>query len=388
MPDPRQPTAPRRVVVIPRYVAAYRVPFFDALDARLTAHGISLVVAEGRPPPSMERRRDARRGRWSVALASRWWRVGRYEIGWRSLRALTLADNDVVVIEQALKNLDTYGLLLRRRSRRPRIAFWGHGRTYSLPHNGPREWLKQRLTRRGDWLLVYTESGARSAAEGGFPADRITILRNTIDTGDLRRAIDAASEDVRSEMRTALGLTPGRTALFLGGVDAAKGIDFLLTSAAAVRKRIPDFVLLIGGEGDELEQVRARTEGDDAIRILGRLDGPSKARALAVADVLLIPQWIGLVAVDSLVSGVPIVSTDNPSHGPEREYLVDGVTAVFTEPTVEDYADGIIALLADPGRLASLQEACSRESREFSIDAMVDSFVRGIEQMCSQEPRH
>jgi glycosyltransferase involved in cell wall biosynthesis len=81
------------------------------------------------------------------------------------------------------------------------------------------------------------------------------------------------------------------------------------------------------------------------VRILGRLDGRAQALALRCADVLAVPEWIGLVAVDSLVAGVPLVSTDHPSHSPERDYLADGVTSVFSAHRVDDYADALAACL-------------------------------------------
>lgn len=368
----------RRVIIIQPYVPKYRVPLFDALDSRLADLNMTLVVVSGQSSPRLDGRKDAARGPWSESVPAR--SLGQRDRGirWRDLSSLEITSRDIVIVEQSVRNLDTYGLLGRPRSRRPRIAFWGHGRTYSLPHSPLREWLKRRVTRRGDWFFAYTDGAAQDVAHGGYPCDRISVLRNTIDAEALREDLAHVDDGELHDLRTSLRLTPGRTGLFLGGVDSAKGIDFLVASAVAVREQLPDFVLLVGGEGEDMDRLRTLIADDGPIRLLGRLDGRHKARILAVSDIMLIPQWIGLVAVDSLVAGRPIVSTRHPSHSVEREYLVDGVTAVFTDATVRDYAEGIVRLLEEPERRQAMQEACVTASADFSIDAMADSFVRGI----------
>jgi glycosyltransferase involved in cell wall biosynthesis len=174
------------------------------------------------------------------------------------------------------------------------------------------------------------------------------------------------------------GLTPGRTALFLGGVDKAKGIDFLLESARQAERLLPRFVLLVGGAGQDLPKVRSAQAEGAPVRALGRLDGAEKALALRAADVLAIPEWIGLVAVDSLVAGRPVVSTFHPSHSPEHEYLVPGATAMFVGHSAGAYARAMTDLLDSGEQLAAMQENCVNQSAHYSLNQMIDNFVEGV----------
>jgi glycosyltransferase involved in cell wall biosynthesis len=108
------------------------------------------------------------------------------------------------------------------------------------------------------------------------------------------------------------------------------------------------------------------------------VDGHHKALALAACDVLAVPEWIGLVAVDSLVAGRPIVTTDHHSHSPESEYLRNGITATFSEHDPVSYAHELRSLLLDQPRLERMRAACLAESAEYSLSRMVDSFAVGI----------
>lgn len=367
---------PRRVVVIHPFVQAYRQSLYRSLADRLADEGSELVVVWNQPSPRLAARGDAIEASWTTRVPARWITLGSREVIVRRLGGLDLGPDDLVIVEQAVKNLETFPLLLGRPKARPRVAMWGHGRSYSVPQPAPVAALKQWLTRRSDWFFAYTDAGARHVVDRGFPAGRVTVLNNTIDTASL--TADLASVDDLDAFRERHGLTPGCTALFLGGVDRAKGIHFLLKSALIAADSMPDFRLLVAGTGDDLDAVIALERAGGPVRALGRVEGLAKATALAACDVLAIPEWIGLVAVDSLVAGRPIVSTGHHSHAPEHEYLQDGVTAVFTDHDEVAYAHGLTELLRSTVRLRRMQAACAASSADFSLAATVDAFMDGI----------
>jgi glycosyltransferase involved in cell wall biosynthesis len=363
-------------VIIHPFVQVYRQPLYQRLSEQLSSEGRELVVVWNPPAPRLAGRSDSTTAAWTYPVPTRWVPLGGREIVFRRLGGLGLGPADLVIVEQAVKNLETYPLLASGRRGGPGVAMWGHGRSYSVPQPAAIAAAKQWLTRRADWFFAYTTAGADHVIDRGFPAPRVTVLKNTIDTGALQADL-AALNDV-AEYRRRQGLTPGRTALFLGGVDRAKGIDFLLKSAQIVADSLPGFTLLVAGAGDELHKVVALEQAGGPVRALGRVDGHQKALALAACDVLAVPEWIGLVAVDSLVAGRPIVTTHHHSHSPESEYLHHGVTAVFSEHDPVSYAHEIRSLLLDDRRVERMQAACVAESSEYSLSRMVDSFASGI----------
>lgn len=356
-------------------VARYREPLFARLDKSLGHHDIALRVATGgyeqiargdvaSRPSFRAVQTDSIHVGGSVLVRRHWQEACQRP--------------DLVIVEQAIKNLETYPLLARRYFGGPGVAMWGHGRSYSTPQGPAATALKQFLTRRGQWFFAYTQAGADHAAAHGFPRTRISVLHNTIDDQALRADLNAIGTDAVDSFQRRLHLYPGRTALFMGGVDSAKGIDFLLESARLAASDLPGFVLLVAGAGQDLRTVEAAERSGAPVRALGRVDGNAKALALKSADVLAIPEWIGLVAVDSLVSGRPIVSTVHHSHSPEHEYLEPGRTASFTAHTPVEYAASLTSLLTDAPRLTSMQRACEEAAPRYSLAAMVDQFVEGV----------
>ena len=368
-----------KLLVIHPWVAAYRVPFYDRLDIALAQHDVKLTVARNGAPPSMAGRGDFSGGPWARDVPTSWFTLGGREIPRRRIGSLMRElQPDLVVVEQALHNPETYLFLLRHAVGRYGVATWGHGRSYSSRQSAPVAVLKQWLTRRGDWFFAYTQGGADHVVRHGFPRTRVSVLNNTIDSERLRAELDAVSPGELDGFRREHALTPGRTVLFLGGVDEKKGIGFLLESARIAGEMMPGFVLLIAGDGDSMLTAQAAQADGVPVRLLGRADGHAKALALSAADVLAIPEQVGLVAVDALVSGRPIITTDQPMHGPEFDYLVSGETTIVTAHVVADFARALVSTLKATDLLADMQAFARVASRQYTLDSMVDSFVEGV----------
>ena len=114
-------------------------------------------------------------------------------------------------------------------------------------------------------------------------------------------------------------LRGGKVILFLSRLHPKKGIELLLDAFALVRKRHPDAVLLIAGDGDAacVESLRARrsaVEQGAQIVWAGHIDGALKASAFATASMFVLPsasENFGVAAAESLGAGIPtIVSPD------------------------------------------------------------------------------
>lgn len=372
---------PSRVLIVQPYIPSYRVPLFRKMKERLADEGLELHIAAARPHgEDAARQDDEAELLGTFPLPDTVVRLVGRDVHMRRLGSvLTNVRPEFVIIEQAIKNMETYSLLLRSALRRDlNVAMWGQGRSFSTEQSQLEHRLKLWLTRQSDWFFAYTQEGADVVASSGFPERRITVLRNSIDDqslrADLERVTDADLRDYCSE----LGLTEGRTALFLGGVDKRKSIDLLLAAAEEVAERVPGFTLLVGGAGDLSERVATVQRAGGPVRLLGRVSGVDKARALRAASVLMIPSWVGLVAVDSLVSGCPIVTTDDSSHSPEFAYLTDGRNAVVSEASVAAYSSAVAGLLEDPTRLAALRTQAATDASAVTLDGMVDRFCTGI----------
>jgi len=124
--------------------------------------------------------------------------------------------------------------------------------------------------------------------------------------------------------------------------------------------------------------VARETAGSSAVKFLGRLEGKDKAVAFAASDFLMVPEWIGLVAVDCLATGKPMVSTRHDSHSPEFEYLVEGETLLLSRHTPTDFAQAILELMRKPERLTRMSQCAQRDAVRFSVENMANNFADGV----------
>jgi glycosyltransferase involved in cell wall biosynthesis len=166
--------------------------------------------------------------------------------------------------------------------------------------------------------------------------------------------------------------------LFLGRLSPVKGPGVAVQVARRSGRR-----LLLAGRihpGD-----RATYERDvepfldgDRIRYVGEADPPMKRRLLAGADALLFPiSWeepFGLVMIEALASGTPVVATRRAST---PEVIDDGETGLLAGAGDGSEADVEALLQALPG-IAALSRAACRQAAEqrFTVDRMVDDYER------------
>ncbi|MGW0988049.1 glycosyltransferase family 4 protein [Streptomyces sp. NPDC002486] len=388
----------RRVVVVQPYVPGYRTSFFDRLQTRLAAEGVELEVLHGPASAHQAERRDAASCACATHVDTR--RValpGGRSLLWHRVQRRA-ASADLVVLEQALHNLEAYSLLLRSTSRprcAPRVAFWGHGRTYTKRPSRVEAVAKGALTRLGSWFFAYTDGGAAHVASRGFPRDRITVVRNSVDTAELvaarARAVRPGTPEYAEAalLRERYGLTEGRTALYLGGLDAPKRIPFLLECADRIAAELPGFRLLVAGDGADrrLVDAAAGRPGSPVVAV-GRRGGASAGPLGAVGDVMLMPGRVGLCAVDSFALRTPVVTTDWPWHAPEFEYLADGRNALVAPDDPTAYVGAVTALLRDPARLEALRTACRSDVAAYTTEGMAARFGDGLLQAMERDQRN
>ncbi|MFD1658045.1 glycosyltransferase family 4 protein [Streptomyces caeni] len=365
-----------RIGIVQPYLAPYRLPFFARLADELAARNIELTVAHGRPIGMAAARGDSVALPGAIELPQRNWRLGSRRIIWRPLRALARSC-DALVLTQALHQLDAYPLLARSRRSTP-IALWGHGRTYAGRHGAAEQWAKAALTRRADWFFAYTDAGREYAVRAGVPPQRVTVVRNAVDSRALAAVRDAVTESEVAGVCQRYGLTRGATGLYIGGLDRNKRIPFLLDAAEEIARRVPGFRLLVAGDGAQRGLVAAA--GGPVVPV-GPVQGRDKALLGAAADVMLVPGTVGLCAVDSFALRTPLVTCVWPYHSPEFEYLEDGRNALVVDGDVDTYAVAVAELLTGPARLAELRVACRADAERYTVEEMAGRFAGGVERM-------
>jgi 1,2-diacylglycerol 3-alpha-glucosyltransferase len=140
-----------------------------------------------------------------------------------------------------------------------------------------------------------------------------------------------------------------RVMLVVGRVAHEKNIGFLLRVLTEVRRAVPEVLFVIAGEGPARAALRrdvaARGLGEH-VRFVGYLDRSTELRdCYRAADVFVFAsrtETQGLVLLESLALGVPVVST--AVLGTE-EVLRDAAGAIVVEEDVQEFAAAVTRVL-------------------------------------------
>lgn len=180
-----------------------------------------------------------------------------------------------------------------------------------------------------------------------------------------------------------------RRVVFAGRVVSPKGVGVLIRAARHVEAE-----LVVCGDGWQLAAMRrlARRLGvADRVRFMGWLDPEQLARELAEASVLALPSlWpepFGLVGIEALAAGRPVVAS---ATGGVRDWLDDGVSGLCVKPgDVRALARALAELLADPARqeamgMAGKAAVAARFSHERHLAALLEGYERARSRWSSE----
>jgi glycosyltransferase involved in cell wall biosynthesis len=184
--------------------------------------------------------------------------------------------------------------------------------------------------------------------------------------------------------------TAGRRLLFVGRLEAVKGVDVLLRAFARIHHAHPDAELSIIGDGErrgDLEQLADDLGTTGAVRFYGWTGEAEVRSALADCTCLVIPSvWpenLPTVALEAIGVGRPIVAS---RVGGMPELIDEGQTGFLTKPyDVGELAGALDTLLTDPDLARRMGEAAHTRSDLFSIGRFVPS-VESLYQRVSAMP--
>ena len=210
-----------------------------------------------------------------------------------------------------------------------------------------KRWLFYILNRAGG-IIVCSRSFRDGLIENGVNADRIEIITTMFDGKRLKRR----------DLDTLPDPTKAPKLLFMARFVREKGVYELIESVTLLKDEFPNLTLLMGGDGHEMEKMKAWAEKlgvTDQVLFPGYIRGHDKTRAFAEASIFILPSffWEGLpnAAIEAMGSGLPIISTkvaglpevmDDPDNG----FFLDEVTP-------QDIAEKVRTMLRDPDYLAA-----------------------------------
>ncbi|MDX2474138.1 MAG: glycosyltransferase [Candidatus Krumholzibacteria bacterium] len=178
--------------------------------------------------------------------------------------------------------------------------------------------------------------------------------------------------------------------LFVGRLVPYKGVSVLFEALAAV----PAATLTVVGEGPEKEALLVlgkRLGILDRVQFAGTLDEAAIAEYLATARALVLPsidasEAFGLVQLEAMAAGVPVIATDLPTGVPEVG--VPDETGLLVAPgDVGELAAALVRVQNDPQWARSLGQAGRKRFGErYSRERMTERLLAWYQGVVSGRP--
>ncbi|MEO8564528.1 MAG: glycosyltransferase family 4 protein [bacterium] len=168
----------------------------------------------------------------------------------------------------------------------------------------------------------------------------------------------------------------------------AKGIEYLIDAFAIVRRAHPRAWLVLVGQGPEEAALRARAEelaiADRVVFAGFQRDAQAYVGGFDVAAVPSLEEGFGLVALEALALGVPVVAS---RVGGLPDIVVDGVTGLLVQPARPDaLADALVRLLGDPALRRAMGAAAKLDVERFSLDTYSGRLSEIYRELASDSP--
>ena len=229
-----------------------------------------------------------------------------------------------------------------------KAAFIGAARLAGCPvlihlHGGQfAQFLDQRLGRRRRRLALALLAGARA----GFALTRASaaLLREHCPQAEIELFPNPVAP------APSLPRAPGANLLFVGRLEAGKGVFDLLHAFARVHAARPDARLVLAGAGDArpLEALAEKLGLLDSLSLPGWIDAEQRRALLATAGVFVLPshhEQLPMSLLEAMAAGAPVVATDVGAIG---ELLAHGRYGTVVPPgDIDKLAAAILKMLQD-----------------------------------------
>ena len=176
----------------------------------------------------------------------------------------------------------------------------------------------------------------------------------------------------------------GNRLLFIGNLEARKGIDYLLKSFARICSVKNDVYLTLAGGGSEEYKTKLLQETEkygisNNVSFEGRISEERKIELCNNSDIFVFPsllEGLGLAIREAMSYGLPVVAFDNSAMGYTIKTGINGV--LVKNKNTDELFKAILFLLNDEHYRKKLSSGALKSAEEFGT---IESFYINIEKV-------
>ena len=171
------------------------------------------------------------------------------------------------------------------------------------------------------------------------------------------------------------GLPPGRRMIWVGRLDEQKGFPIAVRAFDILAAEFPDLSFVVVGEGRDRAAVSTLAR-DIRRRVVmaGSVPHQDLPPYLSGADVFVAPalgqESFGIVLVEAMAAGVPVVASDIPGY---REVVRDGVDGIVVPPgDPAAFAEAAREVLSNSELAERLRETGRAKAESYRWDLVIE----------------
>jgi phosphatidylinositol alpha-mannosyltransferase len=267
---------------------------------------------------------------------------------------------------------------------------------WSEMFRAPLRRLLQRAT-----ILLPVSGAARRTAERVFPGN-YRVIPNGVDFeffSSARPSVEDLVAAPRREPATEAAGSPGgigprsgrsgsahRRILFVGAAVPRKGLPVMLEAYGFLRSRHENLELWVAGDGPDLPRARRAVpehlQGE--VHFLGSCDRQTLRGCYALADIFCAPslgrESFGLVLLEAMAAGVPVIASDIDGYAEVVDPGVDGLLVTPGDPVA--VAGAMDYLLGDPALHDRLVRAGRRKAAGLRWERVAGAVEAAYREAC------
>jgi phosphatidyl-myo-inositol alpha-mannosyltransferase len=225
------------------------------------------------------------------------------------------------------------------------------------------------------WARIAVSEAAASFVVRRFHGHRVRVIPNGVETEEFARAEPAT-------------LPPGRKVLFVNRLDPRKGFATMVDAFRRLATTHQDLVLVVAGDGPDRNAIRRLSPPlRGRVIMLGNVPHDRLPSFHAACDVFCAPatgrESFGIVLVEALAAGLPVVASDIPGY---REVVRDGVDGLLTPARdAQAVAAAVARILEDAELSKRLSEAGRETANRYSWDIVAGEIEAVYLEVLSQK---
>jgi len=247
-----------------------------------------------------------------------------------------------------------------------------------VPERITHEAIKMIISNLADKTDCITTPSAsmKELIKGYGIKNRIEVISNAIHLISFKED----DELKRTEIKKKYNLKEDdKIILFVGRVASEKSIDKIIKALAIIKKRnTGKEKLLIVGDGPAMDELKLLTRSlkvEEDVIFAGTVSYEEIQHYYKMAYVFTIAsttETFGIVTIEALASGVPVVAVKAPGAA---DILTDGLDGLLVDDDIEKIANALEKIIKEPELREKLSQGALKTSEKYSIDTISERML-------------